>query len=476
MLPVTLLLAGATPASAALPVEETTLVSAATDGTQGNEGSYAPAISADGRYITYISNASTLVVGDTNGATDVFVTDTITGTTTRISTASDGTQGDRPSYAPAISADGRYITYYSASENLVSGDTNNRLDVFLFDTTTGTTTLVSTATDGTQANESSFDSAISADGRYITYYSAAQNLVAGDNNGAYDVFLFDATSGTTTLVSTATDGTQGDGSSYTPRISADGRYIAYYSNATNLVAGDTNTSYDVFIFDTTTSTTTLVSTATDGTQGDSSSYTPRISADGRYVTYYSYASNLVAGDTNTSYDVFLFDTTSGTTTLVSTATDGAQTDGGSYESTISADGRYITYYSDATNIVAGDTNTSYDVFLFDTITGITALVSTAADGAQTDGGSFAPAISADGRYITYGSDASNLVAGDTNNITDIFSARVAVPAAIIPAAPAPAAALAATGSDPMGLLAGAALLLAAGILVMRARRTGRPVS
>jgi len=474
MLPVTLLLAGATPASAALPVEETTLVSAATDGTQGNEGSYAPAISADGRYITYISNASTLVVGDTNGATDVFVTDTITGTTTRISTASDGTQGDRPSYAPAISADGRYITYYSEATTLVAGDTNGALDVFLFDTTTGTTTRISTATDGTQANGSSFDAAISADGRYITYYSEATNLVVGDNNGAYDVFLFDATTGTTTLVSKATDGTQGDSRSYTPAISADGRYITYYSEATTLVAGDTNGTLDAFLFDTTTGTTTLVSQATDGTQGNSISYTPRISANGRYVTYFSYSSNLVAGDTNTSFDVFLFDTTTGTTTLVSKATDATQSDGNSYNPTISADGRYIAYYSDATNLVAGDTNLSPDAFLFDAVTGTTTRISTATDGAQANSGSYLPAISADGRYITYSSDASNLVVGDTNSTSDVFRTRVAVPAAITPAAPAPA--LAATGSDPWGLLAGAVLLLAAGILVMRARRTGHPVS
>ena len=162
------------------------------------------------------------------------------------------------------------------------------------------------------------------------------------------------------------------------------------------------------------------------------------------------------------------------TNLVSAATGGVQGDGGSSGATISADGRYIAYYSDATNLVAGDTNLSPDAFLFDAVTGTTTRISTATDGAQANSGSYLPAISADGRYITYSSDASNLVVGDTNSTSDVFRTRVAVPAAITPAAPAPA--LAATGSDPWGLLAGAVLLLAAGILVMRARRTGHPVS
>ena len=231
----------------------------------------------------------------TNGASDVFVTDRTTGVTTRVSTATDGTSGDGWSGSPAISADGRWIAYESHASNLVPGDTNGALDVFVTDRTTGVTTRVSTATDGTQANDNSFCSAISADGRWIAYMSYASDLSPGDTNGALDVFVTDRTTGVTTRVSTATDGTRANDNSFCSAISADGRWIAT-RQASNLSPGDTNGALDVFVTDRTTGVTTRVSTATDGTQANSGSEPPSISADGRWIAYMSYASNLVPGD------------------------------------------------------------------------------------------------------------------------------------------------------------------------------------
>ena len=205
----------------------------------------------------------------------------------------------------AVSADGRYAVFESSAANVVSGDTNNRRDVFVVDRQTGGVSRVSVDSNGAQANSDSFYPSISADGRYVAFHSSASNLVAGDANGSQDVFVRDLQSGTTTLVSVADGGGAGNNSSYYPSISADGRYVAFWSYASNLVAGDTNNRPDVFMRDVQSDTTTLVSVADGGGAGNFDSYYPSISADGRYVAFWSYASNLVAGDTNGRTDVFL---------------------------------------------------------------------------------------------------------------------------------------------------------------------------
>ncbi|WP_219941248.1 putative Ig domain-containing protein [Iamia sp. SCSIO 61187] len=398
----------------------TTRVSVASNGTQANNGSYGPVISDDGRYITYSSLASNLVTGDTNGSYDIFVFDRTTSATTRVSVASNGTQANSDSYEPVISDDGRYITYWSLASNLVTGDTNGVYDIFVFDRTTSATTRVSVASNGTQANGESTHPTVSSDGRYITYTSSASNLVTGDTNGFYDAFVFDRTTSATTRVSVASNGTQANSDSLPPAISGDGRHITYTSSASNLVTGDTNGVYDIFVFDRTTSATTRVSVASNGTQANDESSVQAISRDGRYITYNSFASNLVTGDTNNTSDIFVFDRTTSATTRVSVASDGTQANSDSQRPAISRDGRYITYTSSASNLIPGDTNNIYDTFVFDRTTSATTRVSVASDGTQANSNSSRPAISGDGRYITYGSAASNLVTGDTNGQPDIF--------------------------------------------------------
>jgi Tol biopolymer transport system component len=415
-----IVLALAIPLTSRAAPGDTTRVSLATDGTEGNNDSYYPAISADGRYVAFDSKATNLVSGDTNGYDDIFVHDTQSGTTTRVSLATDGTEGNDASRFPAISADGRYVAFTSVASNLVSGDTNGSRDIFVHDTQSGTTTRVSLATNGTEGNSASYSPAISADGRYVVFDSVASNLVSGDTNGTNDVFVHDTQTGTTTRVSLATDGTEGNGPSFNPAISADGRYVAFTSVASNLVSGDTNGSDDIFVHDTQTGTTTRVSLATDGTQGNNDSYHPAISADGRYVAFWSTASNLVSGDTNGSDDIFVHDTQTGTTTRVSLRTDGTQGNGSSSYPSISADGRYVAFSSEASNMVSGDTNGGGDIFVHDTQTGTTTRVSLATDGTEGNGGSHLPSISADGRYVAFISDASNLVSGDTNGDYDVF--------------------------------------------------------
>jgi len=418
--------ASLTVAEAPKPPQGPERVSLASDGTQANGDSFDSSVSADGRYETFLSNASNLVEGDTNGWADVFVRDWQVGTTERISVASDGTQGDNFSNGGSVSADGRYVAFWGAATNLVEGDTNGVVDVFVHDRQTGTTERISVASDGTQANNHSFSPCISANGRYIAYTSQASNLDAADSNSSNDVYVYDRQTGSTELVSVANDGTQGDSHSSTPSLSEDGRYVAFHSIATNLVEGDTNNWQDVFVYDRQTDTTERVSVASDGTQANShcNVNTASISADGRYIVFDSAASDLVDGDTNGVADIFVRDRQTGITERVSVASDGTQGNGHSGSASISADGRYISFGSIASNLVEGDTNETGDIFVYDRQTGTTKRISVASDGTQGNSNSFDGMISADGHYVTYTSYATNLVAGDTNGESDVFVSRI----------------------------------------------------
>jgi Tol biopolymer transport system component len=396
------------------------LISVGLDRTSADGWSKAPSISALGRYVAFQSTATNLVENDTDDHMDVFVCDRQTGEMTRVSVASDGTQGNGWSSSPSITAWARYVAFQSDATNLVAGDVNGQQDVFVHDRQTGQTTLVSVTSDGVQGDALSSDASLSALGGYVAFYSHAANLVADDSNDEMDVFVHDMETGETTRVSVASDGAQSDGGSYSPSISALGRYVAFESRATNLVESDTNDQTDVFVHDRQTGQTTRVSVASDGAQGDFGSHFPSISQLGRYVAFESHATNLVSGDTNSRHDVFVHDRETGETTRVSVASDGTQGDSASYRPSISAGGRYVAFYSHATNLVASDDNGASDVFVHDRQTGETRRVSLISDGTQGDGGSYAPSISAFGDYVAFDSDATNLVQGDTNNLKDVF--------------------------------------------------------
>jgi uncharacterized repeat protein (TIGR01451 family) len=339
------------------------------------------AISANGRYIVFSSKVNNLVPGDTNDALDIFVRDLVTGTTSRVSVSSKGEQGNDYSFKPAISADGRYVAFRSWADNLVDGDTNGNTDVFVRDRMTGKTTRVNVSSTGVQGYGNDEDDyfndfrshiAISADGRYVAFSTNANNLVTGDTNGINDVFVRDCVNHTTTRVSVGLAGVQGNSYSREPAISADGRYVAFESVANNLIVGDTNRTWDVFVRDRTLNTTTRVSVSSVGTQANPNygSSTSAISADGRYVAFSSDANNLVAGDSNGNTDVFVRDRTTNTTSRVSVSSAGVQGNYGYLGSgiwglAISADGRFVAFDSYASNLVAGDTNDAPDIFVRD---------------------------------------------------------------------------------------------------------------
>ncbi len=399
---------------------ETSRVSVSSTGEQANGDSAFPALSADGRFVGFESSASDLVPGDTNGFTDIFVHDRQTGETSRVNVSSTGEQANGNSSSRSISADGRFVAFESSASNLVPGDTNGYRDVFVHDRQTGETSRVSVSSTDQQGNDASRNPSVSADGRFVAFESSASNLVPGDTNGFRDIFVHDRQTGETSRVSVSSTGQQGNDASLAPSTSADGRFVAFESSASDLVPGDTNGYRDVFVHDRQTGETSLVSVSSTGEQGNGTSFEPSISADGRFVAFRSAASDLVPGDTNDKWDIFVHDRQTGQTSRVSVSSTGQQGNSHSGSPTISADGRFVGFESSASNLVPGDTNGEPDIFVHDRQTGQTSRVSVSSTGQQGNNLSWLPSISADGRFVAFSSAASDLVPGDTNGTFDIF--------------------------------------------------------
>lgn len=402
------------------------LASQSTEGIQGNNDSFSIALSSDGHYAVFASKASNLVANDTNSRSDVFLRDNQLGTVTRISVSSTGEQGNGESEAPKVSADGRQVVYYSWASNLVEGDNNNTKDVFVFDAQTETTTRVSVSSDGTEGNSWSLWPDIAANGRHVTFLSSATNLVPGYSSGAQQIFIHDRDTGATNKISVNNAGEEANQRCWSPNISADGRHIAFATEANNLVPGDTNGKSDIFLRDTLTGTTTRVSVDSTGKQGNDHSRYPVISANGRYIAFHSQANNLVAGDTNRNQDVFVHDAYTGTTTRVNVDTDGNQSTQGAEAPSLSADGRYVAFESRANDLVEADTSFYSDIFVHDRQTGTTLRASLSATDVEADSHSYSAALSGDGRYIGFSTEASNLTPDDSNSHQDVIIRAVPV--------------------------------------------------
>ncbi len=402
-------------------------ISVSTSGTQANAPSSLSDINADGRYVVFASTASNLVDGDTNAVKDVFLRDRQALTTVRVSVTSGGGQVNGDSDAPVISADGRYIAYSSYATNLVTGDTNAKSDIFLYDTVDATTIRISVKDDGTQADDHSFNPSISSLGGYVAYESQATNLITGDTNGVRDIFVYNRVGVTTTRVSVDTSEVAGNNTSIRPAISEDGRYVTFSSIATNLITTDTNAVSDVFLRDRTNTTTIRVSVSSSGVEANGGSFFPTIDDDGSNIAYESVATNLITGDANSKRDIFVYNTQTGETTLASSATAGTQGNNDSGDGVdqrsvnISGNGEYIAFKSRATNLVSNDTNNVVDVFVNHQRTSfVTNRISISNTGTEGDSYSYYPAINEDGRYVSFYSYATNLVTDDTNGFGDIF--------------------------------------------------------
>jgi Tol biopolymer transport system component len=408
----------------------------------------ARAVSDDGRFTVFVSDSSDLVAGqvDTTSTQDVFLYDRATGAVTLVSHAGGSavTTANAGSDLPAISADGAWVAFQSDATDLVAGgtDMNAASDVFLFSRATGEVTLVSRAagsatTAGNAASSAASGVAISSGGAFVAFTSTASDLAAGlTTSGFENVFLFDRAAGSATLVSRSAAGatTAGNGASAQPTLSADGRYTAFASAATDLAAGqaDTNNGTDVFLWDRSDGSLALVSHAAGAaaTAGDAASDRPALSGDGNRVAFLSFAGDLLNGqaDSAGSRDVFLYDQGSATTELVSHVDVATTTAAGGAGGRIalSRSGGSVVFSSAATDIAPGktDTNGAEDVFLYNSAAMAVTLVShtaaspfTAANSAST-----APEISAVGDRVAFESTATDLVTGvpDSNAASDVF--------------------------------------------------------
>jgi Tol biopolymer transport system component len=341
----------------------TELASVSLGGGPGNGDSESPSISPDGQYVAFASAATNLVSGDANLRSDIFLFDRVNGDMVRVSVKSNGEEVNGDSASPAVSTDGWEIAYSSIASDLVVSDTNARRDIFVRERRTGTTRRVSVSSSGAQGDRDSQTPAISSNGRYVAFASSATNLVLGDTNGRSDIFVHDRQTRETTRVSISSSRGQGNGDSSAPSISSDGRYVAFLSAANNLVAGDTNARTDAFVHDRQTSETRRVSVSTAGVQGDGDATAVSISPDGRYVAFASSATTLVASDDNGYGDVFVHDMRRGRTTRVSVSSSGVQATGESRTPAISNDASAVAFVSSAPNLVIGDTNGRSDAFV-----------------------------------------------------------------------------------------------------------------
>ncbi|HUR29353.1 MAG TPA: calcium-binding protein [Planctomycetota bacterium] len=408
-----------------LGAQSTRLCSTSTAGVQGNKENAVvnfrgPHPSADGRFVTFFSKSSNLVANDTNNAFDVFVKDALTGVTTRVSVATGGGEADAESRDPRISPDGRFVVFGSFSRTLVVPHSSSNQDIFVHDRALGTTVMVNFPNAGGLGNQNSAHADISDDGLWVVFESTATNLVSGDSNGASDIFLSDVANGGLARISLTPAGNQADQASRYPDLAGDGSVCVFESSATNLVAADGNGSSDIFLRVLATGVTELVSVSSAGTQGFGGSFRPCISRDARFVAFQSTASDLVAGDTNLQTDIFVRDRANGTLVRVSVDDLGQEALGRSDEPSISADGRWIVFSSTAANLVSGDANGWSDVFRRDLLLGTTERVSQAAPAGEGNGDSYLAMISAGGMHVGFASTANNLVAGDTNAKIDAF--------------------------------------------------------
>ncbi len=400
--------------------QELSLVSVSATGDQPDQASFDADVTADGRWVVFVSRGTNLLPGDTNDTRDIFLSEVETGEITRINTGPAGQQTDSYSGRPQISSDGRYVVYYNTSDVILEEDANGFTDIYLFDRETGANELVSLSSTGAQGNDDSFFARLTDDGRYVVFTSDASNLVPGDTNGLKDVFVRDRQLGETYRVSVSSSGAEADDEPYTASISNDGRFVTFDNDATNLVAGGT-TGFEVYLHDRVTAETTLVSSGLGGQGGDGTSWKTRISGDGKWLTFESRASDLVVGDVNGAKDIFLYDVQSGQTSLVSVNGAGEQGDDGSETPSISDDGRYISYASRADNLVAGVISEGSDqnAFVYDRMTGTVTLASIGPQGQLSDNFLSEVQLSPEGAWVVYNT-RSALLSEDINGQTDVF--------------------------------------------------------
>jgi Tol biopolymer transport system component len=405
--------------------------------TQANAPSYSPAISTDGRFIVFVSDASNLIPGDTNNAADLFVFDRIEQSLARYPHGVNGNQPDGPSAGPSISADGRYISFISRATNLVTtpksfcpdalGGFRPCADVYLLDRESGEVTLVSQKGGISGSGDSGISpmgslytqmTAISGDGQVVAFYSKAENLGADPIYGG--LFVYQESSQLLTKVDSSENGEPANGTSLWPSLSEDGRYLAFTTYATNLVTDDQNGKADIYLFDLVEKSRMRITTGLQGIGANGHSVMPSLSDDGAWLVFRSSANDLVPGDVNQLEDVFIHNLREGETSLISQSMEGKISNGSSNLPALSAEGDKVVFASLASNLGENDFNGTWDIFLFDRFNKTNMLITKAINESSANGPSSWADISGDGYQVVFSSSATNLVEDDVNGFDDIF--------------------------------------------------------
>jgi hypothetical protein len=399
--------------------QSTTRISVDANGAQANSTSWLASLSEGGEFVAFQSGASNLVPGDTNGMSDIFVKNTITGAIERIDVDVNGVQSNHNGWSPQITPDGRFVVYESGATNIVPGDTNWVIDIYVHDRQTGITEIVSVGSMGAGGNNHSFHPSISDNGTRVAFMSKATNLVGGDTNGEDDIFVRDRRSGITTRVSVDSTGFEANDYSDHASISGDGNFVTYHSKASNLVLNDFNNALDCFVYEWASGGTTRVSVDALGVEGNHHSQEPVISANGRFVAFQSSAYNFVPNDSVTN-DIFVHDRWTGGIEKVSRHSNGYPSSDDCYDAAISNDGRHVAFWTLSSYLIPNDSNHKRDVFVHDRDTDVTERVSVRSNGVQVpDGYCVDPDISPDGSCAAFRSDGY-IVADDTNFFDDLF--------------------------------------------------------
>ena len=388
-----------------------------TDESEANgNGRYGPVVSNDGRYIAFWTYSPSIVAGDANGLSDVFLHDTTTGVTTLVSRNAQGGSANSGSSIPAISANGKYVVFQSAATNLAgaayAGDTIGEL-VYRYSVANGRIKLVSKSPGGALPSTFATVAGISATGRYVVYSSRAHNIVSGDHNGVLDAFRYDFTTDTTITVSRTLDGQETDKYSYASAISGNGRYVAWTTKAENMGPADTNNDDDAYVLDVDTGTTTLVSHDVSGTAVGGRA--TGISDNGKIVSLTSDSDSLAPGDTDENDGAFVYSAATDQVKLISTARPEWSAGVVAATTSISANGRYVAFVA----IPLANPNNA-QVYLYDRQTRQSTAIAVRPDGSPANGGSGAPNVSRSGNHVGFCSTATDLVPGDTYGNCDIF--------------------------------------------------------
>jgi hypothetical protein len=402
----------------------TTLVSGKSQRNQSNGASSKPSASDNGQFIAFRSPATNLAAARcNNGFNHIFVRARSAGTITCVSVNSNDNQAVQDSDAPSISSNGQFVAFDSAATNLAGGTCNNGFSqIFVRDRSAGTTRCVSVNSNGNQGNQNSHAPSISSNGQFVAFDSVSTNLTGGKcNSGFHRIFVHDRTTGTTICVSVHSNGTEGNGDSFDPSISANGQMVAFHSSATNLTNRCTNGNSHVYVHDLTTGQTRCVSLDSNENQSDGNSDLPKISGDGLFVAFESDATNLTSQCNNAFAHIFVRDLTNGRTSCASVDNNDNQGNNDSVQPSISSDGRLVTFSSVATNLtitrcIAGNSQ----VFVRDRTGKKTTCASVDAKKREGNGASVNPAISDDSRLVAFESNSNNLVKNDTNGLLDVF--------------------------------------------------------